>query len=558
MTAHRRGGESLRITVLGLIALLVVSARASAQAPPPGPLFSTPVITACSAGDCGIYGQTALGDVNGDGNLDIVSQVPVPPWTLPGTSTSIQVFLGDGSGGFSLPSIQTFSHPPDESLEPRACADLNGDGLDDVVVFNGWGPRILLSTPAGLVLQAQSYPHSAGVHRGSNLFIVDMDGDGVVEVVYSWGQATAAGCSGELSIRSFSPSQGMLVPIFFHLEVQAIPVIPQIGDYNGDGLIDVTFLRYCWDGSMASPLVVLVAQTSPMQFVVRPPLPIPATGLAGPGIVSSSYAGDTNGDGVDEYVLVVKSNGVGQLVAFMGAPDPWTFGSVASQSLPYLSLPNLGYTDHGAWSKALDMDLDGRDELVGVAGSLIGRMPSGAPAGAAIEIGGGVAGYDFVAGDVDNDGDIDLVFMGGFPAGGPHAIHTFLNQTIHKPGCGSSLRVSATTASPGNAGFVVSLSGATPNALALLAFSVGEGQSSAGGCSLWLDFSPGLFYLPFGHGLFVTDAQGTASFQLPIPNNPALTGLKVYAQWLAEDPSGSFPIGPFLFQSSESRMFVIW
>src|SRR6185295_15859454 len=61
--------------------------------------------------------SVAVGDVNNDGNLDLISN-----------STRLLVHLGDGTGGFA--AARNF--PPTAGLAELAVGDLNGDGRLDV------------------------------------------------------------------------------------------------------------------------------------------------------------------------------------------------------------------------------------------------------------------------------------------------------------------------------------------------------------------------------------------------------------------------------------------
>jgi len=66
----------------------------------------------------------AISDVDGDGNPDV---------TTANFSNSIAVLLGDGKGSLSPPVLYGTGGTATTEIEPVASADLDGDGLDDIV-----------------------------------------------------------------------------------------------------------------------------------------------------------------------------------------------------------------------------------------------------------------------------------------------------------------------------------------------------------------------------------------------------------------------------------------
>jgi Bacterial Ig-like domain (group 3)/FG-GAP-like repeat len=75
----------------------------------------------------GYVNQPAVGDVNLDGNLDIIA---------PTNTEAVAVLLGNGDGTFQ-PVVTFPSGGPDANT--LAVGDMNGDGKPDIVVTNGFG-----------------------------------------------------------------------------------------------------------------------------------------------------------------------------------------------------------------------------------------------------------------------------------------------------------------------------------------------------------------------------------------------------------------------------------
>ena len=120
-TGLRRPSRLLLTQALAGLALLTVSARpVLAQTPTFAP------VTTYSTGANNYPYSVALGDVNGDGRPDIVS--------ANGSSSTAGVFLGQANGGFaSMTAYSTgaFSYPRSVAL-----GDVNGDGRLDIVTAN--------------------------------------------------------------------------------------------------------------------------------------------------------------------------------------------------------------------------------------------------------------------------------------------------------------------------------------------------------------------------------------------------------------------------------------
>jgi len=111
---------------------------------------------------------TALGDINQDGNLDLVAI------GFPRDFDGITIFLGNGDGTFKPGSRDT-----QDGGQSMALADVNRDGLLDLIVGGLQGVEVLAGNGDGTFQSAVSYPLGFNV---GNLGIADFNGDGFLDV----------------------------------------------------------------------------------------------------------------------------------------------------------------------------------------------------------------------------------------------------------------------------------------------------------------------------------------------------------------------------------------
>jgi hypothetical protein len=130
----------------------------------------------------------ALGDVNGDGKLDIVRANGGGYST--GTPNSISVLLGWGDGAFA----PNTDYPTSSSAEAVALGDLNGDGKLDVVAASHGGASVtpsvsvLLGRGDGTFSAKVDYPSQylpISEYQLISLALGDLNGDGRLDII--WG-----------------------------------------------------------------------------------------------------------------------------------------------------------------------------------------------------------------------------------------------------------------------------------------------------------------------------------------------------------------------------------
>lgn len=190
----------------------------------------------------------AMGDINGDGNLDILVMNifgGTPPERDP------YILLGDGAGGFTrtdslmAPSLENGDH----MVTSCALFDANGDGLDDLLIgqqggalgspallyLNGGGGDFSSVTPSEL-----PYFFGPSSEPGESLRTLtgDIDNDGDLDIVVSLG-APEATHHIQIMINdgdgAFSDQSELRMPYIAPSATRQI----QLVDVNGDGYLDI-------------------------------------------------------------------------------------------------------------------------------------------------------------------------------------------------------------------------------------------------------------------------------------------------------------------------------
>jgi hypothetical protein len=326
----------------------------------------------------------ALGDVNGDGKLDVVTiNVGLPP-------ESVSVQLGRGDGSFGSKSDYEVDYQPQQ----LALGDLNGDRKLDILTVCYYGSNdvpnvvdVLLGNGDGTFAAKQAYATADGPQA---LVLGDLDADGNLDVI------TADQWTDQVSV--FLGNGDGTLATRHDYATGGGPSALALADVNRDGKLDLVVAATGTGWRESSSVSVLLGNgDGTLGDATDFPFDVPAIRLRG-----SVALGDLNGD--DELDVVV-----GTAWGDLSNPDSASvlLGNGDGTFASSVSLPRV---DSPSSIRIFDVNEDGKLDLLFTSDDrvslLLGQGDGTFPNRVEYPTGGRLEALDL--GDLNGDGEPDL------------------------------------------------------------------------------------------------------------------------------------------------------
>jgi hypothetical protein len=405
-----------------------------------------------------ISGALAVGDINGDGLIDVVAATNREP-------IEFHIFYQNKQGGFAPVTVVS---TPAHSVLAMAIADADGDGRNDIVAADdGWDQMLVFKQDTtGRLLAPDSYPYYGNTRNRQSLAVADFNGDALPDVAIATMQA------GLVVFYHAPPTPSVDVyPFPVNLSTgsggnssRAVAVvnygarslkIAQIGLVGADSAhfqllsdgcsnLSLPSLMYCTFNVALNPLstghkkaYAAVPSNDPLRGDIKIPLHgnltkrnlfHPWTAFHTKADAQAVSVGDLNGDGRNDVAVTTTHH---------GSSDPendyhvFVFPQDASGQLVGPARYPIGMPTGLAYSMDIgDVDGDGKADLVvGNSGSIKAFTQNGTGALDPSFTYSSGNSYAVKVADFNNDGLSDVVGIGWGRAGSAYTFAELLLQT---------------------------------------------------------------------------------------------------------------------------------
>ena len=280
----------------------------------------------------GYQPQMAMGDINGDGLLDMVWA----SWDWPIVPSKLHLVVrygrADGSWAPAVEPIEAPVYPC--GVATIAIGDVNSNGRKDLVLGGHCGIQVLLQDTSGSFSKGPLYP-LPGYDYGGVVKLVDLDGDGRLDMLTA-GNSTAFRVWMQTSTGVFVETASIDTGIG---SVTGL----ELGDLDSDGVLDIVASSA---GMQENRLAVLRGRSG---GGFSPPLGLPT----GDGWPSGVAIGDLDDDGRPDLVVSIANGAIPRVVVLRQSVD--------RNFSVFATLPTSGNT---IGVSLVDVDGNGRLDMV--------------------------------------------------------------------------------------------------------------------------------------------------------------------------------------------------